>query len=103
MKSVVISSPVDLTEMRGKFECQFNGRNFNESDISDNLTVIGIVTGYRRVQMDPDSTQVFLDLSQGSNEEFRLSYLGWFSKCSKKKKMSLQRQKWFSISGKLHF
>ena len=79
MKSVVKTSPVSLTEMRSEFERQFNGRNYNENEISDNLTVIGVVTGYRRVQLDPDSTQVYLDLSQGSNEEFRMSYLGWFS------------------------
>jgi len=76
MRSLEVSSPVDLALMREKFEVHFGGRDYTEDEISDNLTVVGIVTGYRRVQLDPDSTQVFLDVSQGSNEEFRMSYLG---------------------------
>jgi len=76
MRALEIRSPVDLAVLRKDFEKVFNGRDFREEDISSNLTIVGFVSSYQRLQLDPDSVQVFLNVSQGSNEEFRFTYTG---------------------------
>ena len=76
MKSVSIQSPVSLRDVRSLFERTFAGQDFDESAISGNLSLVGIISGYRRLQTDPDFSHVFLEVSQGSNEEFRLNYIG---------------------------
>ena len=76
MKILEIRSPVKLSGLRHDFERVFNGRDFHEDVISGYLCIIGLVTGYRRFQLDPDCVQVDLAVSQGSNEEFRFTYTG---------------------------
>ena len=73
-----IFSPMDLYKVRSYFETVFHGEDFTESDVPATVNVIGLVSGYRRVQTDPDLTQVFLEISQGFNEEYRLTYVGKF-------------------------
>ena len=79
MNSESLKSPLCLKTVRKYFERNFCGKDFHETDVPVSSYVMGIVTGYRLVRTDYDSTQVCLDLSQGSNEEFRLQYIGEFS------------------------
>ena len=76
MNSRKLQSPLCLKTVREYFEMKFGGGDFSEDDVPVSSHVIGIITGYRRARTDYDSTHVQLDLSQGSNEEFRLHYTG---------------------------
>lgn len=76
MNSEKLKSPLCLKSVREYFERNFCGRDFSDKDVPVSSYIMGIVTGYRLVRTDYDSTQICLDLSQGSNEEFRLQYTG---------------------------
>ena len=76
MHSVGIFSPLKLFDVRRYFETTFRGNDFQASDIPSTMNLIGLISGHRRVQMDPDLTQVYLEVSQGFNEEYRLTYVG---------------------------
>ena len=79
MHSVSLSSPLCLRSVREYFETTFCGRDYSDSEVPTSSYVLGIITGYRLVRTDYESTQVCLDLSQGSNEEFRLQFTGKFN------------------------
>ena len=79
MNSESLKSPLCLTTARKYFERNFCGEDFYDTDVPASSYLMGVVTGYRLVRTDYDSTHVCLDLSQGSNEEFRLRYVGEFS------------------------
>ena len=74
MKSMGLRNPLNLSEARMYFESKQG--QYLSSDFPQNLTVVGVLSGHRRSQIDPDFTQVYLELSQGLNEEFRLCYEG---------------------------
>ena len=69
-----LTSPLCLSDARRYFE-RSEGL-FLESDLPPNLSIVGVISGYRRQQWDPDFTQVTLEVTQGLNEEFRFSYEG---------------------------
>ena len=71
-----LSSPLCLKSVREYFETTFCGRDYSDNEVPKSSYMIGIITGFRTVRTDYESTQVCLDLSQGSNEEFRLQYTG---------------------------
>ena len=81
MNSESLKSPLCLETVRKYFERNFCGRDYFDTDVPASSYIMGIVTGYRVVRTDYDSAQVCLDLSQGSNEEFRLQYTGEFFEC----------------------
>ena len=76
MNALELKSPLNLERVREYFERNFKGRDFSEDAIPASFYLMGIISGYRRVRIDLESTQVCIDVSQGSNEEFRLQYVG---------------------------
>ena len=76
MNALDLRSPLSLVHAREYFERNFNGRDFLEEEIPASFYFMGIISGYRRARIDLESTQVCIDVSQGSNEEFRLQYIG---------------------------
>ena len=48
----------------------------NLSTLPQNLLVSGLISGYRVLRTDPDFQEVFVDITQGGNEELRIVYSG---------------------------
>ena len=69
-----LKNPFCMSEARLHFESK-DGQ-YSEADFPQHFTIVGLISGHRRVQLDPDLTQVYLELTQGMNEEFRLRYEG---------------------------
>ena len=44
--------------------------------LPQNLLVCGLISGYRTLRTDPDFQEVFVDVTQGGNEELRIVYSG---------------------------
>lgn len=72
-----LTSPLCLSTARKYFESRKGA--YLMSDVPSSLSIVGIISGYRREQYDPDFTQVHICLTQGLNEEFRMVYEGKFS------------------------
>ena len=67
--------PVSLSKLREHFE-QLHGADFESSYIPGNLVVVGFITGLRVLTRTSDFREVQLSVSQGLNEELRLTYVG---------------------------
>lgn len=54
----------------------------NDADSVDefpgNLTITGLISGLRVCQTDPDFREVSFNVTQGSNEELCVTYIGWY-------------------------
>ena len=69
------SKPLKQESLLRYFE-GFQGRDFQSEDVSSNMVIIGILTGFRLKPIDTGSREVQFCLSQGGNYEIRFSYLG---------------------------
>ena len=66
------SVPVDLKKLRHMLEV--DPALFETTP--GNLSLIGIVSGYRVIQTDPSFREIHFEVSQGYNDELRLVYIG---------------------------
>ena len=72
------SVPLNLEQVRCYFE-KYSGNDFPSEDVSNNMVVLGILTGYQATSIDSCTREVHFSISQGGNTELRFSYLGKFS------------------------
>ena len=68
------SEPLDLMGLRQKLEA----KPALFEVIPGNLSLVGIISGYRVIQTDPSFREVHFEVSQGYNDELRLFYIGEF-------------------------
>ena len=72
----MIQGDISLRNMRTRFEA-LCGSDFDSQFVSDNLSAIGILTGYRILHHTDEFKEIELCLSQGGNEELRIYYQGF--------------------------
>ena len=68
------TEPLDLVEVRSVLENDPSTLNA----VPGNLCLVGIISGFRILQTDPDFREIFFEVSQGYNDELKLHYLGKF-------------------------
>ena len=66
------SEPLNLAHLRVRLER--DPKMFESSP--GNLSIIGVISGYRTKQTDPSFREVYFEISQGYNDELRLVYIG---------------------------
>ena len=67
--------PVLLSNLREHLE-MLNGSDFEPSYVPGNLVAIGFISGYRVLTQTSEFRELQLSISQGLNEELRLTYVG---------------------------
>ena len=75
MNTIDWSRPLSLKSLRIHFEALAGG-DYPEDYVPNNLNVIGLLMGYRRLHYTAEFSEYSMDISQGCNEELRIRYIG---------------------------
>ena len=70
------SKPLNLLHLRLYLTAKEPVASYIQFSAPARLNVIGLVSGYRELQTDPDFREFFLDVTQGYDEELRINYQG---------------------------
>ena len=68
--------PLDLSRLREHLTVSDSNVSYIQFSAPSRLNIVGMVSGYRGLQTDPDFKEFFLDITQGYDEELRIAYQG---------------------------
>ena len=67
--------PLNLKALRVHFEA-LAGADYPMEYVPNNLSLVGLLMGYRRLYHTEEFSEYSMDISQGCNEEIRIRYVG---------------------------